>query len=111
MNVNIGNIVVKGIQPDKQTRCKHYSKEEDIIAIKFFCCGEYYCCCKCHEELCDHRALQWPQMYFNKKAILCGACKNTLTVNGYMQCNYSCPHCQASFNPGCQRHYHLYFQI
>ncbi|SDH44199.1 CHY zinc finger protein [Alteribacillus bidgolensis] len=110
MKVNIGNTVVKGARPDKQSRCAHYHKKEDIIAIQFFCCGDFFCCYKCHEQICDHPPLQWPKDQWNQKAILCGACGYKLTIQEYLQCNYSCPVCKALYNPACQHHYHLYFQ-
>jgi uncharacterized CHY-type Zn-finger protein len=35
---------VHGIDLDAQTRCIHYRKQSDIIAIKMKCCGVYYAC-------------------------------------------------------------------
>ena len=32
---------VSGIDLDAQTRCAHYHKAQDIIAIKMKCCGVY----------------------------------------------------------------------
>ncbi|WP_174614326.1 CHY zinc finger protein [Virgibacillus ihumii] len=95
---------------DKETRCSHYYENNDIIAIKFYCCKEYFPCYQCHAEYgCGHNKV-WPKVKFDEKAILCGNCKNELTINEYLNGGYSCPNCYASFNPGCSIHYHLYFQ-
>ncbi|MBM7587063.1 putative CHY-type Zn-finger protein [Bacillus pakistanensis] len=105
----VHGVVVKGVEVDSQTRCKHYHTERDIIAIKFKCCDTYYPCHLCHEECADHKALTWPKEEWNEKAILCGNCGEELTINEYMNSKSTCPNCSASFNPGCQLHYHLYF--
>lgn len=101
---------VKGSELDKQTRCKHYKTERDIIAIKFACCNEYYPCYQCHEELADHPVQHWSKELFNERAILCGNCGYELTINEYLHAESSCPNCGAEFNPGCKNHLHLYFQ-
>ncbi|MBO8175885.1 MAG: hypothetical protein H0Z31_00350 [Bacillus sp. (in: Bacteria)] len=103
--------IVKGKLVDEQTRCIHYHSERDIIAIKFKCCKTYYPCYFCHAEVADHRSLRWTKDEWKMKAILCGNCGNELTIHQYMTCHSQCPYCDASFNPGCQNHYHLYFEI
>jgi uncharacterized CHY-type Zn-finger protein len=103
-------IEVKGNPVDDQTRCKHYHSLLDIIAIKFKCCNEYFPCYQCHEEVTDHEAKVWKKDEWNTKAILCGTCKEELTINEYFQSNNHCPHCSAAFNPNCSKHYHLYFE-
>jgi uncharacterized CHY-type Zn-finger protein len=102
---------VKGKTIDQETRCVHYHSAKDIISIKFYCCEDYYPCHRCHEETADHSAKVWPQKLFNTKAILCGACHNELSVTEYLSCKSRCPHCQAAFNPGCNLHIHLYFEV
>jgi len=104
-------IKVKGKLVDDQTRCEHYHSPLDIIAIKFKCCEEYYPCYKCHEECADHEAEVWKREEWDTKAILCGVCKEELTINEYMSSGNYCPRCQSAFNPGCSKHYHLYFEI
>ncbi|MFD2750428.1 CHY zinc finger protein [Virgibacillus siamensis] len=94
---------------DNETRCRHYHEENDIIAIKFYCCKEYYSCYKCHAEYGCGQHKVWPKAKFAEKAILCGKCKYELTIDDYLNGGYSCPNCHASFNPGCSIHYHLYF--
>ncbi|WP_395940661.1 CHY zinc finger protein [Bacillus sp. CH30_1T] len=103
-------IEVYGVEVDSKTKCKHYRTQKDIIAIKFKCCNTYYPCYKCHDDLADHDPIIWSKNEWNTKAVLCGECKNELTILQYMNCQSVCPHCRASFNPGCQNHYHLYFE-
>jgi uncharacterized CHY-type Zn-finger protein len=100
---------VFGVDLDPQTRCRHYHRALDIIAIKMKCCGQYYACKDCHEELAGHAIKIWPRGEWNTKAIFCGTCGAELTINEYLHCENRCPHCQASFNPGCRNHYHFYF--
>ena len=103
-------IQVKGQVVDAHTRCVHYHSVLDVIAIKFKCCGEYYPCYSCHEAAAGHQVQVWPHAEWNTKAILCGMCGTELTINQYMQSNNTCPNCAAHFNPGCSKHYHLYFE-
>ncbi len=102
---------IRGIDTDAYTRCAHYDSERDIIAIRFRCCGVYYPCHACHEALADHAAEQWPQERFGEHAVLCGACRKTLSIRSYLDCGHVCPHCSAEFNPGCAAHHELYFAI
>jgi uncharacterized CHY-type Zn-finger protein len=108
--IQIGEIRVFGKPVDQQTRCTHWHSQLDIIAIKFKCCGKYYPCFSCHEEEADHSHQIWSKKEFGEKAILCGVCGNELSIENYMASDNTCPHCQASFNPGCSNHYHLYFE-
>ena len=103
---------VHGKSIDDQTRCIHWHSDLDIIAIKFACCNKYYPCFSCHVECETHQPKQWSIHKFKtEKAILCGKCKKELTIYEYFNCNNRCIHCKANFNPGCKKHYHLYFQI
>lgn len=102
--------VVRGSVLDDHTRCKHYHTERDIIAIKFACCDTYYPCFQCHEEAAGHSAKVWKQSEFDEKAVLCGNCGHELTINQYLNAASTCPYCKGAFNPGCERHYHLYFE-
>ena len=103
-------IEVKGKTVDDQTRCTHYHSSLDIIAIKFKCCDTYYPCFYCHEETAGHKAEVWSKNEFDTKAILCGICKQEMTINEYQHSNYQCRHCSAGFNPKCSNHNHLYFE-
>jgi uncharacterized CHY-type Zn-finger protein len=110
MRIIIHGIPVHGIAVDAQTRCAHYRSALDVIAIKFPCCQTYYACYACHEAEAGHLARVWPRREFAERAILCGACGTEFTIAQYLQCQAVCPACQARFNPGCRRHYHLYFE-
>jgi uncharacterized CHY-type Zn-finger protein len=101
---------VHGIDVDPQTRCRHYHGPTDIIAIKMKCCGEYYACKDCHEELAHHAIEVWPRAEWTTPAILCGNCGRELTIEKYLASNATCPHCAAAFNPRCANHYHFYFE-
>ena len=111
MGDSMEKVVVLGNLVDDQTRCVHYHSLNDIIAIKFKCCDEYYSCYSCHEETAEHEAQQWLRSQWNTKAILCGSCKEQLTIEEYMRSDHQCPNCKASFNPNCSKHYHLYFEM
>jgi uncharacterized CHY-type Zn-finger protein len=101
---------VNGIDVDAETRCRHYNKAVDIIAIKMKCCGVYYACKDCHDALAGHAIEAWPSSEWNERAVLCGACGSELSVRRYLDCNNICPACQSPFNPGCRNHYHFYFE-
>lgn len=102
--------VIKGLVIDDETRCQHYATPADIVAIRFYCCGDWYPCYRCHESCADHAIQCWPADKFDEQAILCGACKRTLTINAYLE-KAACPHCGARFNPGCATHHGLYFEL
>lgn len=109
--MKIHNADVKGKVIDKETRCTHYHSQLDRIAIKFFCCQTYYPCIHCHIESAGHAVSRWPVDQFDNRAVLCGACGFEMTIHEYIKGNVACPNCQASFNPGCEKHYHLYFSL
>ncbi len=110
-NIHIQKTLIHGIDLHEQTRCLHYSSELDVIAILFKCCLKFFACYECHQALADHAAQVWQANEHEVKAILCGGCGNTLTINHYLSCNFQCPFCQINFNPGCKTHYCLYFQF
>lgn len=91
------------------TRCAHYHRPEDIIAIRFKCCDRYYPCHLCHAEAEAHEARQWTVEERGTAAILCGACGAELTIGEYMGAP-NCPRCRAAFNLRCVLHHHLYFE-
>jgi len=101
---------VHGIDVDAETRCAHYNKPVDVIAIKMRCCGEYYACKDCHEALAGHAIEVWPRSEWDAKAVLCGLCGVELSVREYLACANVCPGCGAGFNPGCRNHYSFYFE-
>ncbi len=106
----VRGVPVYGEPVDQQTRCVHWHSDLDIIAIKFKCCQKYFPCFSCHEEAAAHKPEVWPRSEFDSKAILCGGCGGELTIRQYMGCNNICPNCGSAFNPGCRKHYHLYFE-
>ncbi len=101
---------VNGVGLDAQTRCVHYNKSVDVIAIKMKCCGAYYACKDCHDALAGHAIEVWPRDEWDQPAVLCGVCGVEMTVREYLGCSNQCPGCGASFNPGCRNHYHFYFE-
>ncbi|MDE2356646.1 MAG: hypothetical protein KGL69_07795 [Alphaproteobacteria bacterium] len=100
---------VRGLDLDPQTRCAHYHSRQDVIAIKMWCCGEYFACRACHDALADHPAALWPHEAWDQGAVLCGVCDSELSVRAYLAGDSTCPACGAAFNPGCKTHRHLYF--
>lgn len=109
--MRIFGVEIKGTNVDDQTRCAHYRQDIDIIAIKFKCCGEWFPCFRCHAEHAGHKAEVWKFNEYETKAVLCGGCGHQLSIAEYMNCNSVCPKCNNLFNPGCARHYDLYFEI
>ncbi|SDJ69615.1 CHY zinc finger protein [Sediminibacillus albus] len=106
--MEVGNHQIFGKVIDSHTRCRHYHSSQDIIAIKFACCKQYYPCYKCHQESTGHSAEVWEKTEFNERAVLCGACHYELTITEYLYTD-CCPSCKSPFNPGCKIHHHLYF--
>ncbi|NRB63525.1 MAG: hypothetical protein HRU40_10975 [Saprospiraceae bacterium] len=102
--------IVHGIDLDANTRCQHYHGPLDIVAIKMYCCQEYYACISCHNELADHPAQPWPLQERQTPAVLCGACSHEMTIQTYLHTS-KCPACHAPFNPRCSLHYPLYFEM
>ena len=101
---------VYGAVVDAATRCAHYAGPTDIVAIKFRCCDRFYPCFQCHAEAASHPAEQWAPAEWQERAILCGACGHTLTIEAYRAVS-ACPVCASAFNDGCRLHAHLYFQV
>ena len=100
---------VLGQVVDAQTRCAHYKTVLDVIAIRFYCCGEYYPCHLCHAQVPgQHPAARWPVSEDDARAVLCGVCGHELGIAEYLG-RPDCPCCGARFNPGCKLHTDLYF--
>ena len=109
--MKIHDATVMGVDVDPETRCAHYHNERDIIAIKFKCCGKWFSCHLCHQELVQHGAVVWPPQEFDSVAALCGACGHRVTAREYLLCVSACSSCGRSFNPGCASHAHYYFAV
>ncbi|MEX5942171.1 CHY zinc finger protein [Mammaliicoccus sciuri] len=103
-------VKIHGLTVDNESRCEHYHTPLDIIAIKFKCCDKFYPCYKCHNECEKHDIKRWDQSEFDEHAILCGVCKETISINDYML-KEVCPNCDARFNHRYKYHHHLYFKI
>jgi len=106
----IHGVQVRGVAVDEQTRCGHWRGSTDIIALRMKCCGQWFPCYECHAETTDHAAEVWPISERATGAVLCGSCGEVLSINAYLDCDSTCPSCNAAFNPGCALHYHLYFE-
>ena len=99
--------------------CTHWHSPLDVVAIRFHCCGHTYPCLHCHDGAEDHPVTPWPTVTASDRAVdavLCRACGAWLTVGEYLDvyggtAEPQCPHCAASFNPGCAFHSHVYFQV
>src|SRR5580658_333870 len=102
---------VHGLLLDEQTRCVHYHTALDIVAIQFRCCHRYYACHRCHAESEPHAVVRWGMADLGQPAVLCGACKSTLTIEDYLSGDFACLSCGSGFNPGCAMHYDLYFNL
>ncbi len=83
--------------------------ESEPLRLK--CCGEWFPCYECHEAVADRPARVWPLSERDQDAVLCGVCGPVLSIESYLASDSTCPRCGAAFNPGCQTHYHLYFEV
>ena len=111
MTREIHGCEVYGVDVDEQARCAHWHSPLDVIAIKFKCCGRWFPCFNCHTAIADHDSEVWPASEFSEQAILCGVCGHQLTIAEYLQSGSTCTDCKSRFNPGCAKHYHLYFKL
>lgn len=105
----VHGVPVFGVDVDPETRCAHYRTDRDVVAIRFACCGRYYPCHACHEELTDHEHEVWGPEAFDEEAVLCGVCGTELPISAYLDADDACPNCGVGFNPGCAAHAHRYF--
>lgn len=104
-------MIVRGVRLEPETQCAHYHSERDVVAIRLKCCEAYYACLHCHEEMAGHIAVAWGKDKRETRAVLCGKCRQTLSITEYLGCGNLCPFCGAAFNPGCGRHYPAYFEM
>jgi uncharacterized CHY-type Zn-finger protein len=107
----IHGVEIHGVDVDPETRCAHYHTATDIIALKFKCCGKWFPCHLCHEEVARHDPAVWAKQEFDEVAVLCGGCGQQMSVSRYLNCNSTCPSCGRSFNPACAKHAHDYFAV
>lgn len=102
---------IHGSVVDEQARCVHYRTPLDIVAIQGKCCNKYYACHLCHQESEPHDSVRWEPADLRQRAVLCGVCKKALTISEYLAGDFTCHSCGSAFNPGCARHYDLYFNL
>jgi len=119
-------VPLRGVAVDSETRCAHWDDAVDVVAFRFACCGTYYPCSACHDAATDHEAVPWPRGRFAEPAVLCGACRASLSARQYLDdtaeseprsasgdranSGDACPECGAAFNPGCRAHRDRYFE-
>ena len=104
-------VPLRGVRVDPETRCAHWDHPVDVVALRFGCCETYYPCDGCHDAATDHEAVPWPRERFDEPAVLCGACRTTLTAREYLNSDDACPACGTAFNPGCRKHRDRYFEV
>lgn len=102
---------IHGVDLDPEGRCRHWHGPTDIVAIRFPCCDRYFACHACHDDLAGHAPARWPRAEFHRLAILCGACRQELSIADYIAADDCCPACRAPFNPRCRLHHPLYFEV
>ena len=92
--------------------CKHWSSPLDIVALKCSCHGEFHACLSCHADVHNRPPAPWPRrLWDTEKAVKCRACDHEMTITAYMACDSACPSCDGAFNPGCRKHWPLYFDM
>ena len=99
---------IRGVEGDGQGRCAHYRSDRDIVANRCATCRDWWACHACHAELADHPFGRMPVSA--GESVLCGACGHTMGYADYSAAD-ACPACAHPFNPGCELHAPLYFQI
>jgi uncharacterized CHY-type Zn-finger protein len=107
----IHGLEVSGVDVDPETRCAHYHGPNDIVALKFKCCGKWFPCHHCHDEIARHAAEVWAEEEFDEPVVLCGGCGHRTSAREYFECDSTCPGCGRSFNPNCAKHAHYYFAV
>jgi len=107
----IKGVEINGVDVDPETRCAHYHGPTDIVALKSKCCGKWFPCHQCHDEIAGHPAIVWPEQEFDELVVLCGECGRQMSAREYLDCKSICPNCGRSFNPACATHAHYYFAV
>lgn len=102
-------IQIYGHLVDKESRCQHYHSQLDVVGLKCFECRKYYACYRCHDDLEQHLFSAYPLHQNEDKVVICGVCRSEMTFSEY-RASMFCPSCQATFNPGCEKHYSIYFK-
>lgn len=111
MKICINGKDIFGLAVDPQTRCSHYHRIVDVVAIQFKCCQKYYSCYFCHQEIEGHPVEKWSADELERPAVFCGVCGNTSSIRVYLTGEAKCPFCDAFWNPKCREHFHYYFEL
>lgn len=109
--VAVGDVAVSGVEVDPETQCSHYASERDVVAFEFPCCESFFPCRACHDFCTDHPTERWGRSAFDRRAVLCGVCGDTLSIEAYLAADATCPRCDAAFNPNCVEHFDRYFAV
>lgn len=99
---------IQGVDVDEQGRCVHYRGPRDVVGNRCATCGHYWACHACHQELAGHPFGRMPVSA--PASVLCGACGHTMDYPEYSAAA-SCPDCAHPFNPGCELHAPIYFEL
>lgn len=111
-NYTCNGVTIYGEWIDRNTRCKHWNLELDVIALKFKCCDRYYPCYLCHAENVEHEACRWlGQELSLVPMVVCGVCYHQYTYMEYSNTGYTCVNCLSNFNPKCSLHTEHYVDI
>lgn len=105
------SVVINGVGVNHRYQCAHYHSDTDVVAIKFKCCGTFYACIYCHEEMAGHEPELWGKDERQTYALACGNCRRTFSIEDYLRCEDNCPKCGTTLNPGCVSHYRFYFEL
>jgi uncharacterized CHY-type Zn-finger protein len=80
-----------GLKDYTATRCSHWHGDLDVLALQAPCCGRFYACAQCHDEVNaapwgdGHTLEPWPaETELSTQALLCGVCKNTFSIQEYV---------------------------
>ncbi|GMM35233.1 Hot13 protein [Saccharomycopsis crataegensis] len=108
--IELSSHTVCGLLVDRQTRCVHYHSPLDIVALKFKCCKTFYPCHQCHPL--SHMVRRYNNKDLeHETVVLCGQCHRGLKFNEYANGEYRCKYCDCDFNPKCEGHHKLYFDL
>ncbi|MFD0845206.1 CHY zinc finger protein [Streptococcus saliviloxodontae] len=101
--------MIYGLDLDRESRCRHYHSQLDIVALKCFLCQRYYACYKCHNACQNHSFAPYPLSRREDLVVICGVCHKEMTIADYKEVS-ACVACQSPFNPRCHLHEAIYFK-
>ncbi|WP_216847089.1 CHY zinc finger protein [Granulicella sp. L60] len=89
---------ILGLDVDYQTRCEHSNSPLDVFAIRHKCCGRYYACQRCHDEMAGHPTIHWNTDEQDSMGAFCGICRTEVSIRAYLSSIDRCPNCSSLFN-------------